>query len=112
MPKQRINPDRVLTPAEKQRAYRERQAQARLKELQQKGLPPAPAVPSIPGTRRWAALIEQGRSAFATALEEMQGYYDDRSEEWQESDKGEQFQERMDALEALLSDIEQVQSVG
>jgi len=110
LPKPRLNPDRVLSPAEKQRAYRQRQAQVRLQELEQKGLPPAPAVPSIPGTRRWSALVEQGRSAFAIALEEMQSYFDDRSDQWQESERGEQFQERIEALQTLIEEVEQFQS--
>jgi hypothetical protein len=32
---------------------------------------------------------------------EMQSYYSDRSSDWQEGERGEEFQERLDAVEAL-----------
>ena len=38
----------------------------------------------------------------------MQGYHDDRSETWQEGEKGEAFQERLDRLDDLLNDWEDI----
>jgi hypothetical protein len=38
--------------------------------------------------------------------DEMQAYFDDRSEQWQESERGETLQERIEALETVLSDLE------
>lgn len=84
--------------ADRQKAYRERQQNARIAELQAKGLPATPAIPTMPGTARWNALIEQALRAIETCSEEMQTYYDDRSEQWQESDKGQEFQERIDQI--------------
>lgn len=92
--------------AARQAAYRARQAEARQEERAAKGLPPAPAVPTMPGTARWAALIETARAAIETACEEMRSYHDDRSEEWQEGEKGAALQDRIDALEAVLGDLE------
>lgn len=84
--------------ADRQKAYRERQQKAREAELQAKGLPAAPAIPTMPGTARWNALLEQALRAIETCSEEMQTYYDDRSEQWQESDKGQEFQERIEQI--------------
>lgn len=92
--------------AARQAAYRARQAQERKTERAAKGLPPAPQVATMPGTARWAALVETARAAIGTACEEMRAYYDDRSEEWQEGERGEAMQERIDALEAILADLE------
>jgi hypothetical protein len=36
----------------------------------------------------------------------MADYYDQRSEGWQESERGEAFTERQEALEALLSELD------
>ena len=94
----------ALTPAEKQKAYRERQ---RLKAMGQ--LPAAPAPCNIPATRRWAALIAQARTALETARDEMQAYHDDRSEDWQESDRGQEFAETISALETLTTDLDELQ---
>ena len=108
MPRPRLNPERNLTPAEKQAAYRERQKQARLAELQRKGLPPVPAVPTMPGTARWKALAEQARVALATMQAEMEAYYEDRSEEWQESERGEAMQEKIEGIAELLENLEAI----
>ena len=110
MPRPRLNPEKILTPAEKQKAYRERQKQARITERQQKGLPPAPAVPTMPGTARWNALIVQAQAALDTCLEEMQTYFDDRSEQWQESERGEQMQERIDQISELLETLNNIEA--
>lgn len=48
-------------------------------------------------------------------IEEEQGYFDERSDEWQESDKGEEFSDRIyaieefkDALENAIYDVDDV----
>lgn len=35
----------------------------------------------------------------------MQDYYDERSEAWQEGEKGDDFQERLDRLDVVLADL-------
>ncbi len=97
-------PQIYANPAEKQKAYRARQEAARRQLLQAKNLPPAPAIPTIPGEARWQALNAHAIAALQTIQSEMQAYYDDRSETWQESDKGEEFQERIDALSDRLDE--------
>ena len=99
-------PKQHATPAARQAAWRIRQAEARNRERAEKGLPAAPPVSTMPGTARWNALLAQARAAIGTAQEEMQAYFDDRSEEWQEGERGEAMQARIDALEAISGDLE------
>jgi hypothetical protein len=101
-------PRKYANDAEKHKAYRERQKAARLQELQAKGLPPLPLIATMPGAARWTALQETARRALETMRDEMQGYYDERSESWQESDKAEEMQRRIDALDSLLSDLSDI----
>ncbi len=97
--------------AAKQRAYRQRQAEARAAELQQKGLPTTPPIPTMPGTARWTTALAHANDLLVSTLAEMQAYYDERSEAWQESEKGEEFQQRLEALESIISDLDAVQAV-
>jgi hypothetical protein len=94
-----------LTPAEKQRAYRDR-----LKQRAAGQLPAAPILSNIPPERRWKALQEQARHALQTMLDEMEAYRDERSDTWQESERGESFQERMEALESVIAELDELPS--
>jgi hypothetical protein len=91
----------ALTAAEKQRAYRDR-----LKQRATGELPAAPILINMAPERRWKALQEQARHALQTMLDEMEAYQGERSEAWQESDKGEAFQERVDAVTELLDGLD------
>ena len=82
-------------------AYRKRQAEARRLEQQRKGLPTLPAIPAMPGTARWEKMLAEITVMLHTVTEEREDYQEDRSEEWQESDKGETFVERTDALKEI-----------
>src|SRR5215831_18492617 len=95
MPQQRRYEDN----AAKQRAYRVRQAQARHAEQQAKGLPAAPPLPTLPSRARWQALLTQARLALETARDEMQAYYEDRSETWQQGERAATLAEQIDQLE-------------
>ena len=100
-------PRKYTDHAARQRAYRQRQAQARLQEIREKGLPPAPPIPTMPGTARWQALLDRASNEVATTLSEMQDYYDDRSEQWQESEKGDAMQNAIEGLELILDALTQ-----
>jgi hypothetical protein len=76
--------------------------QARASQLRQRGLPPLPAIPTIPGTMRWSALFRHVEQMLCTVVAEMTDYFDDRSENWQESDRGAEHQERLTTVEALV----------
>ena len=92
--------------AAKQRAYRTRQAHARRAEQQAKGLPPAPPLPTLPSHARWQALLTQARLALETARDEMQAYYDDRSEAWQQGERAALLAEQIDQLAVVLDELE------
>jgi hypothetical protein len=95
-------PRRYASRAEQQRAYRGRQDEARQAERAAKGLPTAPAIPTMPGTARWEALIAGALSALEASRDEMQVYFDERSENWQESERGEELRERIETLESMI----------
>jgi hypothetical protein len=90
----------ALTPAEKQAAYRERQRQKALGEL-----PATPGACNIPATERWNAAIKQARSLLEQTREEMQAYLDDRSDEWQEGDRGVAHAEHIEEIETALDNL-------
>ena len=89
-----------------QAAYRRRQEEARRQELQRKGLPALPPVPTIPGEARWRKMLAEAGALLSMVVDEREAYFDDRSDEWRESDKGDAFQERSDAVTNILNDID------
>jgi len=102
-------PRKYLNRAAQQAAYRQRQACSQQELLSLKGLPPLPAIPSMPGHARWAAIIAQAQMLLSQASEEMQSYYDDRSEQWQDGPRAEELLTRLEHLQetvAQLHDIE------
>ena len=103
MSQQREYPDN----AAKQRAYRARQTQARRADQQAKGLPPAPALPTLPSRARWQALLAQ---VLETARDEIQAYYDDRSETWQQGERAALLQDQLDSLGQALDELDALPS--
>lgn len=55
--------------------------------------------------KRWTELLNQASAALTTRRDEMQEYFDERSESWQEGEKGAEFQERIDALDSILEEL-------
>jgi len=98
MPQQRKH----NTNAARQQAYRARCEQARHHSLAAKGLPSLPVIASLPGWARWSAAFTAAHTLIANSLSEMQDYFDERSESWQESERGEDHQERIASAEAAL----------
>ena len=88
--------------AVRQAAYRARREQARQVELAAKGLPALPRIPTLPGWPRWNASFTAAHALIADSLVEMQDYFDDRSESWQESERGEAHQEKIESVEAVV----------
>jgi len=101
-------PRKHKDPAARQAAWRARQAEARARERLEKGLPPAPPIPTMPGEARWRALLELAVNALQTAHDEMEEYAEDRTEAWQESERGEALRERIEALEGVIADAEEI----
>ena len=94
--------------AARQRAYRDRQAAARREERLAKGLPPSPPIATLPSRARWQALVAQARLALETLRDELQTYYDARTETWQESERAVTLAEQLDTLEQVLDDLDAV----
>lgn len=99
-------PRKYDSPAQRQAAYRARLTAARDELLASKGLPLLPSMPTMPGQRRWEAMIRIAFSLLESAYTEMRGYFDERSESWRDSEKGEAFTERLDELAELLDSFE------
>ncbi len=99
-------PKRYENRALRQQAYRRRTAEARQTQLAARALPPLPAIPTMPGHRRWQALLGLGQWALETARDEMQDYHDDRSEAWQESEAADTINDRIAALDETIQSLE------
>jgi hypothetical protein len=94
------------TPAMRQAAYRKRREEARMAEQREKGLPELPAIKTLPGERRWSAMLEMARRLLETVVEEREQYFDDRSQAWQDSEPGADFQDRTAAVADALGEME------
>lgn len=101
-------PRRHAHPAARQAAYRHRLAEARRKEQEGKGLPPLPTVATLPGHRRWQALLRQADLLLRTVQEEMQDYFHERSETWQQGERGEAFLESLQAVQEAQDTAEEL----
>ncbi len=88
--------------AARQAAYRKRCEQARRIELVSRGIPPLPAIPAIPGWPRWNTSLRLAQDLIERTLAEMEQYFDDRSETWQESERGEEHQNSIGIAQAAL----------
>ena len=93
-------PRKYATHAARQAAYR-----ARLRTRQEEDVTDATArrLPAAPGARRWTALLTQARGLLETVTDEMAAYATARTDAWQESERGEAFQERCERLDEVLS---------
>jgi hypothetical protein len=95
--------------AQRQAAYRERVNQARQAQLTAHALPPLPALPTLPGQARWLALLVQAQWCLTQVSNEMQQYYEARSDAWQESEKAAAFEARLEAVQEVLQALEELQ---
>jgi hypothetical protein len=94
--------------AARQKRFRERQQEARLREQQKKGLPRMPAITTMPGQARWRAALQSAHVLVAQVDDEMATYYAQRSESWQEGEAGVEFAERQEAVAVVLSGLEEL----
>ena len=90
--------------ARKYESAAQRQAAYRLRCKERKDALGNPG-PAAPGHKSWKAMLGRALSLVEQTSDQMQGYYDARSEAWKDSDRGEAFIETMesvaDAAEAL-----------
>jgi hypothetical protein len=92
--------------AARQAAYRARCQQARQDALLEKGLPPLPSIATLPGWTRWNATLTAAHALLEQVSQEMQTYFDERTDTWQESERGEQFTERQEAVTNLAEELQ------
>ena len=52
--------------------------------------------------------MRQAQALLDTAVTEMQTYYEQRTETWQEGERGERFLERLEALQELHGAIDEL----
>ena len=57
------------------------------------------------GRRRWNRQIEEALLMLEGLLGEMRAYYDERSEGWQSSERGETFMETADTIEEITQGL-------
>jgi len=101
-------PRKYASQALRQAAYRQRSRTTQENRLSQRGLPTGPAIPSMPGTARWTSALKQARGLIQMVSAEMRDYYDNRSQQWQETAQADAFLERQDAIQEVLDQIEAV----
>lgn len=101
MPQQRKYESNAL----KQSAYRRRCAAAQEEQMRSKGLPAMPVLSQIPGRVRWRAAIEGACTLMEQTAQEMRDYYEERSEGWQESERGGALLEQIECLEGLVEEL-------
>jgi hypothetical protein len=99
------------TRAEQQAAYRRRLKSVQADLTGQKGLPPLPAIPSMPGKARWRAAMEHAYALLEQTVKEMQHYYDNRSEQWRESPKADDLQEQIDNIQDFAGQLQETASL-
>jgi hypothetical protein len=101
-------PRKYVNRAAQQAAYRGRQTSLQQELLASKGLPLLPPIPNMPGHARWKAMILHAHALLSDAADEMQEYHDDRSEEWQDSEKAVAMLERVELLQEAAQQIQQI----
>ena len=102
------SPRKHASPANRQSAYRQRQKDAITALTRAKGIPSPASLATMPSKARWNALIQTAADLLKSLEAEMETYRDERSETWQESEKGEEFQERLDRVEEALTCVEAI----
>ena len=92
----------MATNAQRQAAYRRRRRDMIDDILSMRGLPPLPAVSTIPGWSRWKEAMARIVAQMEVIENEMSEYYDERTERWQESNKAETFYNNRELLRAII----------
>jgi len=105
-------PKQYATNAARQAAYRARRSSL---GMMQSG-PRSPSSPGLPRAgsgvyRRWDAMIGQACTLLDSVAAEMESYHEERSENWQESERGELFSERMESVEEAAEALRDIPSL-
>jgi hypothetical protein len=93
---------------ERQAAYRQRVESRRQEEMESRGLPSMPPIPSMPGYRRWEVMRRQATRLLEQVTSEMETYYGERSEAWRDSETGEAFTEMTESVAEIISQLREL----
>lgn len=93
-------PRKYESVAERQAAYRSRRREQELVSTA--------SIPSTPGRRRWRTMLRQALYLVEQAGREMEAYYDEKTESWQESERGEAFAEAMESAAEISSALSEI----
>ena len=102
--------------AQRQAAYRRRRSQSRADERSAE-LPAhvragTTTEEKMSEEKRWRTRLLKAFQSVATTCQEMEERYLHRSERWQESERGEEFQERLDTVHEALEALEALVETG
>jgi hypothetical protein len=101
-------PKRHRNAAAKQRSYRQRLEAKFGASVCPAQTPKASPVSVIPSTARWRAMREHAVGLLGNLKTEMENYRADRTGNWQESEKGEAFQEKLDLLQEAVAILDAI----
>jgi len=90
------------TPAQKQKAYRERLNGRAL------GIQAHVSKSNLPQLKRWRALLKNANTLITACRIEISDYISARSQAWQESDKAELFAEVVDAIDEIADSLQDI----
>jgi hypothetical protein len=62
----------------------------------------------MPGWSRWNASLNAASELLSCTISEMQEYFDDRSETWQEGERGGEHQDKIDDFQAVLDALHEL----
>jgi hypothetical protein len=71
-------------------------------------IPSLPPVASMPGHRRWKAMLKQAAILVERAADEMETYFDQRSEQWHDSEQADTFSEIMETTRSAIDALHEV----
>jgi len=98
-------PRKYENDAARQAACRKRRKQAQDALLSEKGLPALPGAQNIPGWPRWRKGLKDIEALMSIIEAEMETYQGDRSERWQEAERGQEFQDKFDAFQSAHEQV-------
>ena len=101
------SPKKYPSAAAKQAAYRQRCKVQRQAELASNGIF---AIPPTPGHRRWNAMKRQAANLIEQVASEMETYYDQKSENWQDSERGEVFADAMESIAEIVDALRELEA--
>jgi hypothetical protein len=62
----------------------------------------------MPSMSRWTTALAHAYDLLNSTQGEMQAYFDERSDTWQESEKGEEFQRKIDSVQEAINALDDI----